>query len=72
MKWYGKLIGAVIGWMLLRHPAGIQPIAGTTHPERLIASCAGDSPRRSSSSASGSRIDTGRSRSGKTPISAVS
>lgn len=32
----------LLAW-LLRHPAGIQPIVGTTHPERLIASCAGDS-----------------------------
>ena len=22
MIWYGKLIGAILGWMLLRHPAG--------------------------------------------------
>jgi predicted oxidoreductase len=27
----------VIGW-LLRHPAGIQPVLGTTNPERLVAS----------------------------------
>ena len=27
---------------LLRHPANIQPIIGTTHQERLIASCAAD------------------------------
>ncbi|NUM46714.1 MAG: aldo/keto reductase [Anaerolineales bacterium] len=31
-----------LAW-LLRHPAGIQPIIGTTNPDRLIASCAADS-----------------------------
>lgn len=31
----------LIAW-LLRHPAGIQPIVGTTNPQRLIASCAAD------------------------------
>ena len=30
-----------LAW-LLRHPAGIQPIIGTTHRDRLIASCAAD------------------------------
>ncbi|GAB4581767.1 MAG: aldo/keto reductase family oxidoreductase [Anaerolineales bacterium] len=30
-----------LAW-LLRHPAGIQPIIGTTNRERLIASCAAD------------------------------
>jgi predicted oxidoreductase len=30
-----------LAW-LLRHPAGIQPIIGTTNPARLIASCAAD------------------------------
>ena len=30
-----------LGW-LLRHPAGIQPIIGTTHADRLIASCKAD------------------------------
>lgn len=31
----------VIAW-LLRHPADIQPIIGTTRPERVIASCLAD------------------------------
>jgi predicted oxidoreductase len=31
----------VLAW-LLRHPAGIQPIIGTTKPERVIASCLAD------------------------------
>jgi len=31
----------VLGW-LLRHPARIQPIIGTTNPDRLIASCLAD------------------------------
>jgi predicted oxidoreductase len=31
----------VLAW-LLRHPAGIQPIVGTTKPERVIASCLAD------------------------------
>ena len=31
-----------LGW-LLRHPAGIQPIIGTTNPARLQASCQADS-----------------------------
>ena len=30
-----------LAW-LLRHPAGIQPIIGTTRPERVVASCAAD------------------------------
>ena len=30
-----------LAW-LLRHPAGIQPIIGTTRPERVTASCAAD------------------------------
>ncbi len=30
-----------LGW-LLRHPAGIQPLVGTTNPERLAASCLAD------------------------------
>jgi predicted oxidoreductase len=30
-----------LAW-LLRHPAGIQPIIGTTKPERIIASCQAD------------------------------
>jgi len=30
-----------LAW-LLRHPAGIQPIIGTTKPERIIASCRAD------------------------------
>lgn len=34
---------AILSAWLLRHPAGIQPIVGTTHPERLVASCAGAS-----------------------------
>ncbi len=31
----------LIAW-LLRHPAKVQPIIGTTKPERIAASCAGD------------------------------
>ncbi len=31
-----------LAW-LLRHPAGIQPVVGTTNRDRLIASCAADS-----------------------------
>lgn len=31
----------ILAW-LLRHPAGIQPIIGTTNPERIIASCLAD------------------------------
>jgi predicted oxidoreductase len=31
----------VLAW-LLRHPAGIQPIIGTTTPDRLVASCLAD------------------------------
>ena len=31
----------VLTW-LLRHPAGIQPIVGTTKPERVAASCLAD------------------------------
>lgn len=31
----------VIAW-LLRHPAGIQPIIGTTNPQRIAASCQAD------------------------------
>ena len=31
----------LLAW-LLKHPAPIQPIVGTTNPERLVASCAGD------------------------------
>jgi predicted oxidoreductase len=31
----------VLAW-LLRHPAGIQPIIGTTNPERVVASCLAD------------------------------
>ncbi|MBN1875054.1 MAG: aldo/keto reductase [Anaerolineae bacterium] len=33
--------GIALAW-LLRHPAGIQPIIGTTKPERIIASCRAD------------------------------
>lgn len=31
----------VIAW-ILRHPAGIQPLPGTTNPERLLAACEAD------------------------------
>ena len=31
----------MLAW-LLRHPAGIQPIIGTTKPERVKASCLAD------------------------------
>lgn len=33
--------GIALGW-LLRHPAGIQPVIGTTKPERIAASCLAD------------------------------
>lgn len=33
--------GIALGW-ILRHPAGIQPVVGTTKPERLRASCEAD------------------------------
>lgn len=39
---HGVRMEAVLLAWLLRHPAGIQPIVGTTHAERLVASCAGD------------------------------
>lgn len=39
---HGVQMEAILLAWLLRHPAGIQPIVGTTHPERLIASRAGD------------------------------
>jgi predicted oxidoreductase len=32
----------LVAW-LLRHPAHIQPIIGTTHPERILNSCQADS-----------------------------
>ena len=32
-------LAVVIAW-LLRHPAGIQPVVGTTKPERIAAACA--------------------------------
>jgi predicted oxidoreductase len=41
-KTQGVEMEAILLAWLLRHPAGIQPIVGTTHPERLIASCAAD------------------------------
>ena len=31
----------VLGW-LLRHPAGIQPVLGTTNPQRIADSCRAD------------------------------
>ena len=36
-----SLEAIVLAW-LLRHPAGIQPIVGTTKPERVAASCLAD------------------------------
>lgn len=33
--------GILLAW-LLKHPAGIQPIVGTTNPDRLVASCQAD------------------------------
>ena len=36
-----SLEAIVLAW-LLRHPAGIQPIVGTTQPERVAASCLAD------------------------------
>ena len=32
-------LSVVLAW-LLRHPAGIQPVVGTTHPDRIAAACA--------------------------------
>src|SRR5690606_24079750 len=36
----------LLAW-LLRHPAGIQPVIGTTRPERLVAACAADAVEHS-------------------------
>ena len=36
-----SLEAIVLAW-LLRHPAGIQPVVGTTRPERVAASCLAD------------------------------
>lgn len=41
-KRHGCSVEAILVAWLLRHPAGIQPIVGTTNPERLTASCAAD------------------------------
>ena len=38
----GSSIEAILLAWLLKHPAPIQPIIGTTNPDRLIASCAAD------------------------------
>jgi predicted oxidoreductase len=40
---YGVSAEAILLAWLLRHPAGIQPIIGTTQVERLIAASAADS-----------------------------
>ncbi|MFT4178644.1 MAG: aldo/keto reductase [Thermomonas sp.] len=39
---HGVAVEAILLAWLLRHPAGIQPIVGTTNPARLAASCAAD------------------------------
>ena len=39
---YGVSAEAIMLAWVLRHPAGIQPIVGTTNVERLIAACAAD------------------------------
>lgn len=41
-KRHGCSAEAILVAWLLRHPAGIQPIVGTTNPQRLVASCAAD------------------------------
>lgn len=41
-KRHGCSIEALLVAWLLRHPAGIQPIVGTTSPQRLAAACAAD------------------------------
>ena len=38
----GSALGVVLAW-LLRHPAGIQPVVGTTHPGRIAEACAAPS-----------------------------
>ncbi len=42
---HGVSAEAILLAWLLRHPAGIQPIVGTTDPDRLRASCAADDLR---------------------------
>ena len=37
MRWYGKLLGFVAGYLLMRHPAGVQPVLGTSRSDRLRA-----------------------------------
>lgn len=39
---YGASAEAILTAWLLRHPAGIQPVVGTTDPARLKAACAAD------------------------------
>lgn len=39
-KWGASREAVVIGW-ILRHPARIQPVIGTTNPDRLRAACEG-------------------------------
>lgn len=41
-KRHGCSVEAILIAWLLRHPAGIQPIVGTTNADRLVASCKAD------------------------------
>src|SRR5690606_13603934 len=44
MRWYGKLIGAILGWMLMRHPAGA--ILGAALGHAIDAGWFSPRPRR--------------------------
>jgi predicted oxidoreductase len=38
----GVSLDAILVAWLLRHPAGIQPVIGTTNPQRIKETCAAD------------------------------